>query len=640
MARYIFVILFSLWGLAIQASPVILAGIKGISNELLENADAVIRDYTMNVTVDKSGRNVTVTEHYIVTVVNEQGRDEADYENTFGSYETLLKIDGVVFDAAGKTVQKIKKSDFSVTNSSLESGSYDDVKSWKYRVVGVDYPYTVEFNVAYKINHTFYLPSFIPHWSHNLSIQKSAFTISVPRGFNIRHKSFGYQEGKWPMLLAMQNGDSIYTWRYDSVQAIKKEPLSHNRAYVNGTVLLAPVKFMLDDYTADMQSWEDISSFVYQLNDKKDELPENINTVVKQLIAGKNTIREKVSVLYNYLQENTRYVAIEYGINGWQALDAAYTCRNKFGDCKALSYYMKGLLRAAGIQSYAVLIHAGDDNMSFVLEDFPLPAFNHVILMVPQNPDTIWLECTSKDLPAGYLSDFTQNRKALVVAPQNGSLVHTPVYDTSYNIIRRYAKVTVTEKGGYITDIHNQYLGEPAISLLWKTDRKSRLEIEKLTSEKFRLGSYSVKDVQFSRKENAATIEMVEKGELHINDMVKDTKAYKLFNYSVLPSEVPEVVQVGKRVTQFRISNSLNVIDSFVIELPPLGKVTPLPDEQMYTQFGMYERVVREKDGLLVITRQFTLNQGVYAPADFSAYEAWLDKVKKDSYKAVIVSKP
>src|SRR5690606_27634424 len=125
---------------------------------------------------------------------------------------------------------------------------------------------------------------------------------------------------------------------------------------------------------------------------------------VEKLIAGVTDEKEKISILYKYLQQNTRYISIQLGVGGWQPFDAAYVAKNGYGDCKALTNYMQSLLKTAGIPSYYTVVYAGSSGyaQNRFVEDLPSNQFNHVILCVPGMKDTTWLECTSQQSPPGY----------------------------------------------------------------------------------------------------------------------------------------------------------------------------------------------------------------------------------------------
>src|SRR6185295_11155222 len=136
--------------------------------------------------------------------------------------------------------------------------------------------------------------------------------------------------------------------------------------------------------------------------------------------------------------------------------DAKYVGSKKYGDCKALSNFMYSLLKEAGIRSVYTVIRAGEDN-NYLLTDLPCSQFNHVILFVPNGKDTTWLECTSQTTSAGYLGEGTDNRLALAVDENGGTLVHTPQYGLKENLEIRNITATIFESGYLEAMINTKY---------------------------------------------------------------------------------------------------------------------------------------------------------------------------------------
>lgn len=100
--------------------------------------------------------------------------------------------------------------------------------------------------------------------------------------------------------------------------------------------------------------------------------------------------KEKLNRLYSYLQQNMRYVSIQLGIGGWKPMNVQQVHDFKYGDCKALSNYMKHVLNVAGIPSKYVIINAG---VAENLDDTTLVrnSFNHAILAAfPDNDTVFW----------------------------------------------------------------------------------------------------------------------------------------------------------------------------------------------------------------------------------------------------------
>jgi hypothetical protein len=73
--------------------------------------------------------------------------------------------------------------------------------------------------------------------------------------------------------------------------------------------------------------------------------------------------------------------------------------------------------------------------------------------------DSVWLECTSQTLPSGYLSDFTDDRYALLIDETGGNLVHTPKYGLKDNLQQRKINAKLDAEGLLIADIKTNYSG-------------------------------------------------------------------------------------------------------------------------------------------------------------------------------------
>jgi hypothetical protein len=135
------------------------------------------------------------------------------------------------------------------------------------------------------------------------------------------------------------------------------------------------------------------------------------------------------------------------GIGGWRPFPASFVLDKKYGDCKALSNCLKSALDAVGVKSNIIIIYR-DYDVKYVDEKFPMNAFNHVILNIPQPNDTIWLECTSTTLPFATLDETTLNRKAVMITDNGGIIVNTPPSNYKNNSTSALTNIITDENGG------------------------------------------------------------------------------------------------------------------------------------------------------------------------------------------------
>ena len=136
------------------------------------------------------------------------------------------------------------------------------------------------------------------------------------------------------------------------------------------------------------------------------------------MLRGAWSRKEKIKRLYEYVATNIDYVGIELGIWAIKPHSAPEIFKEGYGDCKDKTTLLSTMLSAVGIQSYPVLISAGES--SRVVREIPsLAYFNHMILAVEENGDggLIWLDATAETCAFGDLPAGDQDRWALIVNP-------------------------------------------------------------------------------------------------------------------------------------------------------------------------------------------------------------------------------
>ena len=86
----------------------------------------------------------------------------------------------------------------------------------------------------------------------------------------------------------------------------------------------------------------------------------------------------KAKKIYQYVQDNTRYISVQVGIGGMQPITAKEVDLVKYGDCKGLTNYTKSLLDIVGVKSNYTRLYASASNqisvdkILFLLEVKPI----------------------------------------------------------------------------------------------------------------------------------------------------------------------------------------------------------------------------------------------------------------------------
>jgi hypothetical protein len=379
---------------------------------------------------------------------------------------------------------------------------------------------------------------------------------------------------------------------------------------------IAPNKFEIGGIPGDCKSWKTMGQWVNELNRERDIIPSVSAEMIKGLVNDGMDLNAKVCTLYKYLQEKTRYANIKIGIGGWQPTDAETVDRLSYGDCKALSNYMMALLKIVGIKSYYTLAMAGN-NAPVLIPDFPSFQFNHVMLCIPSEEDTIWLECTSQTNPCGFIGTFTDDRDVLVITENGGEIWRTRTYTASENVQLRKALVQMNSDGSGDVKVHTTYSGCQYDKMSWVlfTDQADKM---KKLYETIKIPDFKI--IDFKYEEQRSKIPVISE-DLNLN----------LRNYSVkagdrmiLPlnilnkyTNIPE--RTGNRLSDINIRRSYCEIDSITYLLPPGYFIENTPDPvSISSRFGSYNSNIIIDNTKILYVRVCKFDKGIYLPSEYN----------------------
>lgn len=371
-------------------------------------------------------------------------------------------------------------------------------------------------------------------------------------------------------------------------------------------------------------------------------MPDERTQKIKQLIAGINDDREKVKTLYKFLQQNTRYISIQLGIGGWQPFNASYVAQKGYGDCKALTNYMYSLLKAVGIRSNYCLVSAGDDTKNHqLMEDFPSSQFNHVILCVPFAKDSMWLECTSQILSAGYMGEFTGNRKALLIDEEGGSkVVSTPRYNLKDNLQIRSVKGAISAEGDLRVKVNTAYVGMQQDNIHGMLNYLSKDKVKKVLNERLNLSTYDINDFKYSEHHNNLP-EIEEQLDIRVSNYATVSGKRLFVTPNLLNRSDSRFAEDEERLYDFVFDYEYRDVDTVEIEIPAGYSLEALPqDVVLKNKFGLYSSSVKLVNNTLYYLRIREQYAGRFAAKDKEELSKYFEALyKADRSRVVLVKK-
>ena len=608
-----------------------------ISKEFSEGADAVLRNYEEVFSVESAGKGIE-TVKFAYTILNKEGAKYARLDLMYDKFHSIKSFDGKMYDAFGKQIDRLRKAE--IKDQGYWDG-YTVASDDRYKIAKFEngqYPYTVEFEYEIIHNGLMFYPEFEPQSSEKVAVEKALFQVIMPVGMKLRYKEKNI--GKVGITTSATNKNT-YEWKVEKLAVIKAERKSPPFMDRMPFVITAPNDFEIDGYKGNMASWENLGKFINQLNTGRDVLSEATQAKIRNMTANSPGRFEKVKKIYEYMQSKTRYVSIQLGIGGWQPMPAQEVDEKGYGDCKALSNYMKALLKVSGIESHYTLVYAGRNGQNFTPRDFPSSFFNHAILCVPLDKDTIWLECTSQTQPAGFLGNFTDNRNVLIVTPAGGKLIRTPKYKQIENTQIRSAEVKVLADGNATVESKTVYSGlQQDANYLGHYVTLSKDEQKKWLDENLDIPQYELLSFKFDLKKDRIPV-VTETLGLKINNFGAKAGKRIFITPNLMNKTDAMLPENEERKSEIVLSNfEYTDTDTIRYHIPENYHLEgTFNDVQYKSAFGEYSVKVKVEQGLVTYIRTFSLRNGRFPKEKYKELTEFFKNVtKSDKAKIVFVS--
>jgi len=566
--------------------------------------------------------------NYTVTILNKFEEDLNKVIVYYDKGNIIKELKAEVIPLQGKT-KKYKKKDFEDWSADFSSVASDD-RVLYLSVNQNNYPYTLKVSYLIEYKGSMFFPRWIPQRNRHHHVKEASLKINNLDGINLRFEHFNMNPPKKD-----SNG---YTAFVNFVEPFEFEYYNQNGLDYFPTLYIIAENFSLYGNNGSFKSWQSYGEFQELLNQNSNNLSEQQIAELKKVASGQATVLEKIKAVYDYLQDNSRYVSVQLGVGGWQPQKAAFTHEKKYGDCKALSYYTQSILKVLDIDAYYTIIKAGKHDYHSISEK-PNPYFNHVILTVPVKKDTIWLECTSQTNPCGYLSTFTSDRPALLVNGKNSELIYTKKYTEEENTLFTNSQINITDTEGIQVHINRTLSGiqlsESGLmhyNRLTAIEKKNQIDDLK-TIKNFNINHFEVTD---------PTNEIVPKAQVNIKGEISNwfkSKSSRLFiNLEEYFSEAELEFSKTEREKPVYIQYPFTKIDTIHIQHPANYVVEAgLKEINLDTPFGSYHVQQLENDtNQLSVIRKLVLLKGKYMPKEYKALKAFADEIEKNDQKKLV----
>lgn len=558
-----------------------------------------------------------------------------------GSFDEFKDIEAYTKVPSGNGYTKIKVQEIKTASSRSKGVFYDDVKETKF-----DFPSLTTGAIAY-ISYTIiekdghmltplYMRSYMP-------AVKEKFTITYPSSveflFTVKNdpaKIINITEDKKgrnysAVFLAQDVKESERFASAPAASYYEPHVIIRIGSYKNDAGKQVAYLKQLDD----LYKWN--YGFIKQMQ-ASDET--EIKELADSLTANLSSDKEKARKIYQWVQENIKYVAFENGLEGFIPRPAALVCSRRFGDCKDMASLLTLLLKKANIKAYFTWI--GTRDIPYDYKEVPQPITdNHMISSVQIDGQWIFLDGTDPNCIFGFPSGFIQGKQALIgISEEKYELVKVPEVEAEKNLALDSTFISLSDKGitGRASVHYYGYSGIDINNAIFYKNQDETRDFVKYkmgkASNKFILNDYKIKHTDRNNKSIniAAGFEVPDYGKKIGDEWYINLNLEKFFTNA-------SIIDTAKRKVGI-VNEYKSVIRQYaILDLPKGYAATDIPDNFKTDNDVVAFSITYTKEKDKIIACQQLTNKTLLLTTD--QFNAWNDTVKKvlAQYKKQVVLK-
>lgn len=590
------------------------------------DAELISQKTTIEIKKGKLTKNLS----YEIKINNRAGEKYTKIAIPFSKLIKSSRIEAYIKDSNGRTVKRLKNSDIVEKSSISDFSLYEDDFIKEFTLKHNMYPYTIVYSYQIQQNEFLNIDYWMPIINEKIPTLKAKLEVSIPKDYRIAYKS---QFVDKPIIDTTEN-EIIFRWNSCYTNIINKQEYSPPISNFLPNVEIVPIEFHYE-IEGSFNDWKTFGNWQYELLKGLNELPDKEKNKIRALIKNIEDDKEKIEILYHYLQDETRYINVTIETGGLKPYPASYVAQNKFGDCKALTNYFKSVLDYIQIPSYYTKVYAGNPILE-IDKNFPSQQSNHIILYIPLKQEDIWLDCTS-DGAFNYLGTFTQNRDAFIISKDNSWFVKTPKLKPIETLEIRKIETSPNSNSTNVKFL-NTYKGDSYEDILhlernYNDSEKSRIIRNDIVEEGNQLMDYKIlnsyRDSTMIKLSYDAINHNIYKH--YGNDLLLSNIAFKL----------PDFEKPHQRKLPVQLDYPIYKIDTIIYEIPNGYNLNQ--DSVTFsvnTKYGEYNLNVLRSSNSIITIKNLLINAGYYPIEEYEDfYDFYYQIVESENKTHITLSK-
>lgn len=419
--------------------------------------------------------------------------------------------------------------------------------------------------------------------------------------------------------------DRIYRFTVDDAPALETEPRMPRLGE-----LLAHV------HVSTFASWNEVGSWYWSLAKDKLAADDEVRALARELTKGLSDPREKVAAIYDHVTNETRYVALEFGIEGIRPRKAALTLARGWGDCKDKATLFVAMLDEVGIEAELVLVRT-QLRGGFDPKVASLAPFDHAIAYVPSLD--LYLDGTAEDTGTAELPAMDRSAMGLRITGGTGKLVQLPepAATTSHDTQKATLRPRADGSMPFTLALEAQGVDAPSYRKRYQSEATRRERVAQDLAAVFG-------PVELADSARGLRVKNVQDQEAPVALEVEGTAKLKREGSALSVPTGPPWSMVRRYAPNSSRTHDLLVGARrqseavWTIEVPAGMKVQSLPQPvKIDTPFGTFELTVEQTGRRIVARTYLRLDAARIAPADYPAWRSFCQAVDASAGAPVLL---
>jgi len=602
--------------------------ISNIPDSLLVRANSVIRH--SQVKIEMHDQKMLTTTYFAITVLNKKHKEKLVFAESYHKNESKIREVKIhIYDKDGVLISKVKNSE--IKDYGLQGIEFaDDLRTMVYEHKTPVFPVTMEVYYELENHSPYYVSAWYPVPDFRQSVQDSKITVVDHLGGSFNYNAFDLDP---PVPLDPHTVE--YTYNYK--KALTKESMMPNirQCFPRLEIALNRIKYF--EHEGIISDWNSFGRWIYDemFEPKMDMELSELKTATEYLFSPSDDVLTRAKKLYQHIQATTRYVLISLEDGGWSPLAISTVHEQRYGDCKALSFYYSMLCKSHGIEADLALVNAGNNKLSANEEFYSSSQFNHVITRLKIYDQTYWVDCTSKVDPFNFLGSFTDDRNVLLFGGDEGVIIKTPTYSNKHYT---YSEMEVIENDLFI-QMQKKTEGKDLSDKLYRL-KNGMTSQEKAGYVKKVLSGYRIPELrEYSYSFDSSNWRFQEVFSFHCADEIEVFGDYLKIKIDRKEIKVPKFKNDKNRVWPIQFPRKLEYEAVSKIDFDPTFRPILEDDVMLESEFGSYSNTMKcDSAGQVVVQRRLTINKGEYSPEKYKLIKTFFDKIKKMEKKSFMLS--